>query len=106
MKGQGALEYLIIVAAVLAIAAIVVMFLTGAFRGTQPSAVLSACRNAASQCANYLATTRTENCKGTQLGEECKKVCDPVLLKAPPYKSPEYACYVGDTNAILLRTTG
>ena len=33
-KGQGSLEYLIIIVAVLAIAAIVVLFLTGVFGNT------------------------------------------------------------------------
>ena len=53
-KAQGALEYLIIIAAVLAIAAIVVLFLTGAFKGT--SAEVSKCRNAASSCVVNVAT--------------------------------------------------
>jgi len=53
-KAQGALEYLIIIAAVLAIAAIVVLFLTGAFSGI--SAEVSKCRNAASSCGVNVAT--------------------------------------------------
>ncbi|GEM_PF-2560597 len=50
MKGQGSLEYLIIVAAVLAIGAVVVLFLTGAFGSTQNSAKFNECKNAAAQC--------------------------------------------------------
>jgi len=50
-KAQGALEYLIIIAAVLAIAAIVVLFLTGAFKSPLNSAQYTACKNAASACA-------------------------------------------------------
>lgn len=49
-RGQGSLEYLIIIAAVLAISAVVVLFLTGAFGGTQSSAKLNECKSAAAQC--------------------------------------------------------
>jgi hypothetical protein len=53
-KAQGALEYLIIIAAVLAIAAIVVLFLTGAFSSTKGD--LSRCRATTSTCNNGIAT--------------------------------------------------
>ena len=52
-KAQGALEYLIIIAAVLAIAAIVVLFLTGAFTGV--GADISKCRLTTATCNNNLA---------------------------------------------------
>ncbi len=55
-KAQGALEYLIIIAAVLAIAAIVVLFLTGAFTGASGGGDLATCRLAASTCKNNLAS--------------------------------------------------
>ena len=55
-KAQGALEYLIIIAAVLAIAAIVVLFLTGAFTGASGGGDLAKCRLAASTCANNMGT--------------------------------------------------
>ena len=48
-KAQGSLEYLIIIAAVLAIAAVVVMYLSGVFGGTGAS--WSRCRETASNCA-------------------------------------------------------
>ena len=53
-KAQGALEYLIIIAAVLAIAAIVVLFLTGAFTGASGGGDLAKCRLAASTCASNI----------------------------------------------------
>lgn len=59
-KAQGSLEYLIIVAAVLAIAAVVVLFLSGAFKGTNTGT--TACKNAASQCAISLQTTTGYSC--------------------------------------------
>jgi len=55
-KAQGALEYLIIIAAVLAIAAIVVLFLTGAFKGATGGGDIAKCRLAASTCANNVAS--------------------------------------------------
>lgn len=59
-KGQGALEYLIIIAAVLAIAAIVVLFITNAFQSTNTS--LSECKTAAAKCATELATSEGASC--------------------------------------------
>jgi uncharacterized protein (UPF0333 family) len=55
-KAQGALEYLIIIAAVLAIAAIVVLFLTGAFKGATGGGDIAKCRLAASTCASNVAS--------------------------------------------------
>ena len=55
-KAQGALEYLIIIAAVLAIAAIVVLFITGAFRGATGGGDIAKCRLAASTCAGNVAS--------------------------------------------------
>jgi hypothetical protein len=49
-KAQGALEYLIIIAAVLAIAAIVVLFLTGAFKGSVGAGNTGECKTAAASC--------------------------------------------------------
>ena len=60
MKGQGALEYLIIVAAVLAVAAIVVLFLTGAFQSTGGD--VSECKLSASQCSVERATSSNPPC--------------------------------------------
>ena len=53
-KGQGSLEYLIIVAVVLALIAIVVLFLTGILGGSKASGDLNKCRTAASQCLSEI----------------------------------------------------
>ena len=66
--GQGALEYLIIVAAVLAIAAIVVLFLTGAFQSTNQD--ITACKLAASTCATELATSNNQ-AECTYCADDC-----------------------------------
>jgi hypothetical protein len=49
-KAQGALEYLIIIAAVLAISAVVVMFVTGAAGTGKSEALYGACQSAAAEC--------------------------------------------------------
>ena len=50
MRAQGALEYLIIIAAVLAISAVVVLFITGTFTASSSGADISKCRLAAANC--------------------------------------------------------
>jgi len=70
-KAQGALEYLIIIAAVLAIAAIVVLFLTGAFKSPLSSATYSACKQQTSACSMKLSTGATQiNCQA-----DCMTAC-------------------------------
>lgn len=49
-KGQGSLEYLIIIAAVLAIAAVVILYLSGILTGTPAS--FAECRLKAAECAS------------------------------------------------------
>jgi|GEM_PF-5142173 len=104
-RGQGSLEYLIIIAAVLAIAAIVVLFLTGAFK--QTGAGVSACKQAASRCNTEQATSTGAVC------DYCVSACnDPtaamnatgytadteggVVVNTSAYK----ACIAGDPEAI------
>jgi uncharacterized protein (UPF0333 family) len=62
MRAQGSLEYLIIIAAILAIAAIVILFLTGAFGGSKTAADVSLCKEAAARCASEWATSVSPNC--------------------------------------------
>jgi uncharacterized protein (UPF0333 family) len=73
-KAQGALEYLIIIAAVLAIAAIVVLFLTGAFKSPLSSANYSACKNQATTCNLRLATAGAGT-TGTICQTDCMTAC-------------------------------
>ncbi len=61
-KGQAALEYLIIIAAVIAVAAIVVLFVTGSF-GTQKEKVSFAqCKQAASDCMASRLVSSSDPC--------------------------------------------
>lgn len=78
-KAQGALEYLIIVAAVLGITAVVVAFVTGVFGGQKGRASLSACKTAASDCAVKLETTANPDCTSCEtacleVGDETKNI--------------------------------
>ncbi|MEM4222275.1 MAG: class III signal peptide-containing protein, partial [archaeon] len=61
-KGQGSLEYLIMVAAVLAIAAVVVLFMTGAFKTGTKSASLARCEEAFAQCQQKRAIVPNFDC--------------------------------------------
>jgi hypothetical protein len=70
-KAQGALEYLIIIAAVLAIAAIVVLFITGAFSGASGGGDIAKCRLAAATCNQNIVTgiyTDGESCEESCMG--------------------------------------
>ena len=62
MRAQGALEYLIIIAAVLGIATVAVLFLTGAFSSSASSAEFSKCRTSASNCNKDIALWSTPSC--------------------------------------------
>ena len=109
MKGQGSLEYLIIIAAVLAIAAIVVLFLTGAFTGASSTGDLSLCKDAASKCATELATSASITCEGSIClackdtfavvdADECK-ILDGVNLRL--FVNAEEACRHGRPDCIV-----
>jgi len=73
-KAQGALEYLIIIAAVLAIAAIVVLFITGAFRGATGGGDIAKCRLAATTCASNVASG-VYGAYGTACQSSCIAAC-------------------------------
>ena len=77
-KAQGSLEYLIIIAAVLAIAAIVVLFLTGSFKSTNRG--ITQCKAAAASCATQLATSKLPELNGVEVcnyskGSNCYDSC-------------------------------
>ncbi len=69
MRAQGALEYLIIIAAVLGISAVVVLFVSSAFIGSSGGADISKCRLAAANCQKDLALGITTSC------DYCIKAC-------------------------------
>jgi len=75
MKAQGSLEYLIIVAAILAIAAIVTLFLTGAFGSGKTTGDVALCKSAASKCALERATSEEATCSF------CNEACSSMPIK-------------------------
>ena len=87
MRAQGSLEYLIIIAAILAIAAIVILFLTGVFGAGKTGASISNCRNAASKCATERATSVEPTC------DYCNEACSAFPTKIP-------LCKEGNAEAI------
>jgi len=96
-KAQGALEYLIIIAAVLAIAAIVVLFLTGAFRGATGGGDIAKCRLAASTCASNVASGVYSG-YGTACQTSCIAACINSAgfdLKAPAVTTSTTNCVTG-----------
>ena len=78
-NAQGSLEYLIIIAAVLAIAALVILFVTGSFGASKSSADISKCKAAASKCGVEKATSQQAPCTYCEsacpkpLWDECKQ---------------------------------
>ena len=94
-KAQGSLEYLIIIAAVLAIAAVVVMFLTGALGGTAKSGNIAQCKVAAASCRTDIDTA---GLAGASCLANCKDRCTnqagaDLLTNTVP-------TYVGTTNTV------
>ena len=68
-QGQGSLEYLIIIAAVLAIASISILFITHSFSGAKKHGSISKCQTAASRCYNEKSTSANAQCN------YCKDAC-------------------------------
>ncbi len=95
MKHQGSLEYLIIIAAVLAVAAIVVLFLTGGLSSANRQALINNCKQAASKCANLMATSDIEMCDYSE-NSECYKACvvdGKDVMTGLPYPDYYYGLY-------------
>jgi len=82
MKAQGALEYLIIIAAVLGISAVVVLFVTGVFTGSIGGADISKCRVAAANCQRDLTLGLGTSC--TQCDAACVDASGKDLISKTP----------------------
>ena len=79
-KAQGSLEYLIIIAVVMAIVAVAVLFFSGAFSSAKTSTALADCRQAAAECKALKFNSPNDPCL------RCNTACvDPVTrLEAGP----------------------
>jgi hypothetical protein len=95
MRGQGALEYLIIIAAVLGIGAVVVLFVTSTFVSQSSSASISACKLAAATCDNRLALGVTRSCP------ECISACVDPTTGLDIFPGARYLCEKGDVQGIV-----
>jgi len=94
MRAQGALEYLIIIAAVLGISAVVVLFVTSVFTGSTPAASISLCRLAASNCGIKMATGVSTSCP------ECSKSCVDPKNNQEIFIGAKMLCEQGKTSEI------
>ena len=97
-RGQGSLEYLIIVAAVLAIAAVVVLFLSGAFTSTQASGNVAKCKNEASNCATSLIGAASG---ATCSAASCADCAGMGLTASSGYSTATAACQKGHPEVII-----
>ena len=97
-KGQGSLEYLIIVAGVLAVAAVVVLFITSA--SNPQAAKIAKCKQAATQCDLTHQTAPMTQCKAS-----CYQACvdsqtgKDVLLSSQAYANSAALPNAADTNS-------
>jgi len=73
-KAQISIEYLILIAAVLAITAIVVAMVTNVFSGQQSDVQYQMCRQAAASCALSLKTNSQAEC--SSCADQCMDVRD------------------------------
>ncbi len=97
MKAQGALEYLIIIAVVLGISAVVVLFVTGVFTGSSSGADLSKCRVATANCQRDLTLGLGTSCA------QCDAACKDATGREVVFDAV-YACKTGKLQAISSET--
>jgi uncharacterized protein (UPF0333 family) len=106
-RAQGSLEYLIIVAAVLAIGAIVILFLTQSASSGSTSALVAECQSAASKCATTMMTSGLADCSALTTCNACNTSAVTALsgkittTDTSVYATAYDACIVGATNAII-----
>jgi hypothetical protein len=93
MRAQGALEYLIIIAAVLGVSAIVVLFIGGALSSTTSSASTTLCQQAAANCALRIAIGG--------VCYECKTACVNPATKQDIFPGACYLCEKGLIQSIV-----
>ncbi len=95
-KGQGALEYLIIIAAVLAIAAIIVTVLTGVLGGRQEAALVTEAESDATACNQALVNNMEE--PGEDVYED---ICSDICSEDSDWYQEEVGAVTGDGNTLV-----
>lgn len=104
-KAQGSLEYLIIIAAVLAISVVVVMFIINMSSGQEETATVASCKLEASKCklAHYSTPddpclSCINACEDPETGEvvlhavACCQLGDLDMIGAPTLEQTEVSC--------------
>jgi len=108
-RAQGSLEYLIIIAAVLAIAATTVLFLSGVLKGQTPSISIAACKQTSETCElsklsspNAPCDICVPNCVNTSAVNPCST---PEAAKGVS-KGAINCCKKGESDRISSGSTG
>ncbi len=105
MRGQGALEYLIIIAAVLGISAVVVLFVSGAFTSSTAGADIAKCRLAAANCQRDITLGLGTSC--TYCETSCEDPSGNDLLDKSPYCGLAcQQCQLGLSSSSSLSSLG
>lgn len=100
MRGQGALEYLIIIAIVLSVSSIVVLYSTGII-GTQKTSVsLSSCKQASIDCKLSKMSAPTDPC------DQCDSACIDSTTGEEIFAHATDCCKTGETDLIYEGTIG
>ncbi|GEM_PF-2474755 len=99
MKGQGSLEYLIIIAAVLLVSGIVVLVVTGSFGVQQNNVVYNACKQAAKECSLALSVDQAAKC------DFCDSSCTDPTTNKEAFTNAISWCKQGRQDCIYLGST-
>src|SRR3989344_3084195 len=99
-KGQGSLEYLILITVSLVVAAVVVMFLSGSFGAQKSGVQYNTCRAAAQQCKTSLFADPTSSC------DFCASACSDPSTNKPIFPNSVLCCRSGLASEIYENSTG
>jgi len=99
-KAQGSLEYLIIISAVLAIAAITVFYITGVFSSQKPGVSISTCREAASNCQASKMTSPNDPCT------ICDSACKDPTTNREVFTGATTCCKKARADMIYVGSSG
>ncbi|MEM3411929.1 MAG: class III signal peptide-containing protein [archaeon] len=96
MRAQGAMEYMIMITAVLVIASIIILFMTGVFKTTKSGGDIELCKQAAARCQQARLTNPNDPCNFCD--EACSSNGVDILDKSGG--SAIDCCKLGNVSAI------
>ena len=99
-RAQGALEYLIIIAAVIGIAAVVVYTVSGVMLGQSTSASIVSCKQAATDCKASRLLSPNDPCNN------CATACVDLASGKEIFYGATYCCTTGKDNLIYADSPG